>query len=161
MTNNNAPLDPAVQEVLRAYVDAIMLAEPLQLRLWTSAGVTLTQLRILRVLREGQCSASELAHRAGLSAPSLTRVLDRLEELHRVARIGDPSDRRRVTVQILPEGQRLLGDQRIWRNTPFADAAHELAPEEREAFIRSIRRFSHAVLRAQERAGESATPTDG
>ncbi len=130
-------------------MDAIVLAEPMQLKVWKTAGVTLTQLRILRVLREGPCSASELAGRAGLSAPSLTRVLDRLEELGLVARLADQSDRRRISVRILPQGETLLGDQSIWQGTAFVDAVRSMSAEERLEFVRVVRSFVVKVLDAQ------------
>ncbi len=136
-------------------MDAIVLAEPMQLKVWKTAGVTLTQLRILRVLREGACSASELAGRAGLSAPSLTRVLDRLEELGLVARVADQSDRRRISVQILPKGETLLGDQSIWQGSSFAEAVRSMSAEERLEFVRVVRGFVAKVRDAQHDKVES------
>ncbi len=149
MLNKSGALPTEVHAVLRAYMDAILLAEPVQLKVWKTAGVTLTQLRILRVLREGPCSASELAGFAGLSAPSLTRVLDRLEELELVARVADQSDRRRISVQILPKGESLLGDQSIWQGTAFVDVARSMSAEERLEFVRVVRGFVVKVLDAQ------------
>lgn len=140
---------PEVRELLRAYVDAVLLAEPLQLRLWQSAGVTLTQLRILRVLREKPCTASGLAQAAGLSAPSLTRVLDRLEELGLVERTPDLADRRRVGVQIKEAGLALIGGQSLWRGTAIAEAAERLDPADRRVLIDALRRFVAHVVAVQ------------
>ena len=145
----NAELAPEVHELLRTYVDAILLVEPLQLKLWKSAGVTLTQLRILRVLREGKQSASDLAQAAGLSAPSLTRVLDRLEELELVARVPDPEDRRRVYAELLDRGRSLINGRNIWQGTAIADAAAALSPQERRALIAAPRGFVSHVLALQ------------
>jgi DNA-binding MarR family transcriptional regulator len=149
MLSKSDALPTEVHAVLRAYMDAIVLAEPMQLKVWKTAGVTLTQLRILRVLREGPCSASELAGRAGLSAPSLTRVLDRLEELSLVERVADQSDRRRISVRILPKGETLLGDQSIWQGTTFVDAVRSMSADERLEFVRVMRSFVVKVLDAQ------------
>ncbi len=154
MLSKNGTQPTEVHAVLRAYMDAILLAEPVQLKVWKTAGVTLTQLRILRVLREGPCSASELAGFAGLSAPSLTRVLDRLEELELVARVSDQSDRRRISVQILPKGESLLGDQSIWQGTAFVEVVRAMAPEERLEFVRVVRSFVVKVLDAQQDKAE-------
>ncbi len=149
MLSKSDALPTEVHAVLRAYMDGIVLAEPMQLKVWKTAGVTLTQLRILRVLREGPCSASELAGRAGLSAPSLTRVLDRLEELSLVERVADQSDRRRISVRILPKGETLLGDQSIWQGTTFVDAVRSMSADERLEFVRVMRNFVVKVLDAQ------------
>ncbi len=149
MLSKSDALPTEVHAVLRAYMDGIVLAEPMQLKVWKTAGVTLTQLRILRVLREGPYSASELASRAGLSAPSLTRVLDRLEELSLVERVADQSDRRRISVRILPKGETLLGDQSIWQGTMFVDAVRAMSADERLEFVRAMRNFVVKVLDAQ------------
>ena len=130
-------------------MDALVLVEPLQLKVWKTAGVTLTQLRILRVLREGARSASDLSVAAGLSAPSLTRVLDRLEELSLVTRVADQCDRRRISVQILPKGASLLGDQSIWQGTSFAEAVRAMSEEERSEFVHVMQAFVRKVLDAQ------------
>jgi len=149
MLSKNETLPTDIHAVLRAYMDAILLAEPLQLKVWKIAGVTLTQLRILRILREGACSASELAGHAGLSAPSLTRVLDRLEELALVERLADQSDRRRISVRILPKGEALLGDHSIWQGSTFVDVVRGMTAEERLEFVRVVRAFVGKVLDAQ------------
>lgn len=150
MTTNTPEIAPEVRDLLRAYVDAVLLAEPIQLRLWKSAGVTLTQLRILRVLREGSRSASELAQAAGLSAPSLTRVLDRLEELGLVARVADLADRRRVGVRIEEAGLALIGGQNLFHGTALADAAIRMEPLERQELMDALRKFVAQVVALQE-----------
>jgi len=141
-----------VMAVLRAYTDAVLLIEPLQLKVWKTAGVTLTQLRILRTLREGVCSATELAQAAGLSAPSLTRVLDRLQDLGLVRRSSDPTDRRRIGVRITPAGEDLLGNQHVWADTTFARVVEEMTSAERQEFVHVIRSFVSRVLDAQRAA---------
>ena len=155
MLSKSDALPTELHAVLRAYMDALVLAEPVQLKVWKTAGVTLTQLRILRILREGARSASDLAVSAGLSAPSLTRVLDRLEELGLVTRIADQSDRRRVSIQILPRGENLLGDQSIWQGTSFAEAVRAMSAEERLEFVRVVRGFVLKVLDAQHDKAET------
>jgi DNA-binding MarR family transcriptional regulator len=156
MTRNNDAFAPEVLELLRAYVDAVLLAEPLQLNLWKSAGVTLTQLRILRVLQqEGARSATDLAQAAGLSAPSLTRVLDRMEELELVVRVADPSDRRRVCVELLERGRQLIGGRNILQGTALARAAASLGPSERRLLIDALHAFVSRVVALQESESEA------
>ncbi len=155
MTRNNDELAPEVLDLLRTYVDAVLLAEPLQLKLWKSAGVTLTQLRILRVLQqEGTRSASDLAQAAGLSAPSLTRVLDRMEELELVVRVADPSDRRRVCIELRERGRHLIGGRHILQGTAIARAAAALDASERQVLIAALRSFVSRVVALQESDAE-------
>ena len=67
------------------------------------------QWRVLRVLGEVDClEAREVAERACVLAPSLTRILKSLEERGFVTRRGDPDDRRRILLSITPRGMELL-----------------------------------------------------
>ncbi len=70
--------NPDVKQALLAYLDAVALSEPIQAQLWQEAGITLTQLSVLRQLRQGPQPAGRLGHAVGLSPTTITRVLDRL-----------------------------------------------------------------------------------
>ena len=52
-------------------------------------------------------TAGELAAAVGLSPGAVTTALDRLEDRGFVSRTRDPDDRRRVTLQLTPEANRL------------------------------------------------------
>jgi DNA-binding MarR family transcriptional regulator len=55
------------------------------------------------LLRSGPITAGELAQRTGLTTGAITGVIDRLEKAGFVRRSKDPSDRRRVVVEPLPQ----------------------------------------------------------
>ena len=69
-------------------------------------GVTIEWWRVLEELsqRDG-LSMTEIASRARLPAPTLTKVVDRLVAQNLVHRRSDPYDRRRVLVLLTPRGQ--------------------------------------------------------
>ena len=74
-------------------------------------GITEQQWRVLRVLSEvPSLDATELADRASLHQPSLTRILKTLEERSYIARSPDAADRRRQVVVLTEGGQRVIGD---------------------------------------------------
>lgn len=52
----------------------------------------------------GPLAAGELARRLGLSSGAATGVIDRLERQGFVARVRDPADRRKVVVELDPDG---------------------------------------------------------
>src|SRR6516164_7121704 len=67
-------------------------------------GINNTDLNCLNILSfSGHMTAGELARATGLTTASITGVIDRLEEAGFVRRERDPSDRRRVVVQITLE----------------------------------------------------------
>jgi DNA-binding MarR family transcriptional regulator len=51
----------------------------------------------------GAATAGKLAELMGLTTGAVTRVVDRLEQAGYVRRVSDPTDRRRVIVEIIPE----------------------------------------------------------
>jgi DNA-binding MarR family transcriptional regulator len=63
-----------------------------------SEGATLGELHL-----NGPLTPTELARRLGVSAPTMTDVLDRLERGRHVRRDPHPRDRRKVVVTISPE----------------------------------------------------------
>ena len=72
-------------------------------------GVTEQQWRVLRVLAErGTMDPKDLAIGASLLNPSLTRIMQLLEKKGLISRRDHPSDRRKVLVDITPEGTAIL-----------------------------------------------------
>jgi DNA-binding MarR family transcriptional regulator len=66
-------------------------------------GLNRTDMRCMDVLeREAPVPAGRLAEVTGLTTGAITTVLDRLERAGYAQRITDPSDRRRVLVELTP-----------------------------------------------------------
>jgi homoprotocatechuate degradation regulator HpaR len=72
-------------------------------------GITEPQWRVMRVINEtGATYATGLAEVALLHAPSVTRILQELEERNLIVREADESDRRRALVTLTPEGREIV-----------------------------------------------------
>ncbi|MBE1205210.1 homoprotocatechuate degradation operon regulator HpaR [Aminobacter carboxidus] len=72
-------------------------------------GVSEQQWRVIRVLGEqSPLDATELAERASILAPSLTRIIKALEERKLITRGKVEGDGRRVILSIAPKGQVLI-----------------------------------------------------
>lgn len=85
-------------------------------------GVTSRQAALLGTLSQSPgLSPGELARAEGISAPSLSGHLDRLEAAGLVARVRADDDRRRVGVALTPEGTRLIRRIRARRTTWLAE----------------------------------------
>ena len=70
-------------------------------------GVSETDLRCLNIIEHSAgLNAGELATRSGLTGGAVTGVIDRLERAGYARRVSDPSDRRRVWVEVTPEWYR-------------------------------------------------------
>jgi DNA-binding MarR family transcriptional regulator len=107
-------------------------------------GVSETDLRCLNIIEnERGLTAGELARGAGLTAGAVTGVIDRLEQHGYARRVPDPSDRRRVRIEVTQAFYRAANQ--IWG--PVAADWHsalneQFASEELELVIRFLRSTS-------------------
>lgn len=158
MTINAPPaaVHAETKESLLAYLDAMALAEPAQVRLWHLAHITLTQLAVLRELRQGPQPAGRLGERTGLAPASVTRMVDRLEKRGLVERKRSADDRRLVEIHLEPAGERMLGELRLLRGTPLHRAVESMTGDERRQLTAALRTLVAATRReaAAEEKGE-------
>ena len=131
----------ATKAALLAYLDALALAEPLQERLWQESHLTLTQISALRHLRVGPQTISRLGELTGLSAASISRLVDRLEKRGLVSRRRDDIDRRVVEVSLTPGGEVILGEARVFRGSDLHRAVATMTDEERRRLTAGLLRL--------------------
>ena len=97
-------------------------------------GTALTggQVEILSLIsRKPGVGINEQANREGISAPSMSNAVDKLEAAGLVARArGIAGDRRRVDIAVTPEGARLLRTARSSRTAWLAEQLRRLTPDQ-------------------------------
>lgn len=72
-------------------------------------GITEQQWRVLRVLHEeGPLEPTRIAETACLLLPSLTRILQKLEEKGLIRRRRDAQDKRKQIIEVTPDGAALI-----------------------------------------------------
>ena len=102
-------------------------------------GVTGRQVTLLwLVKRSPGMPLRELAEQEGISAPSLSGHVDRLERAGLMERIRSEVDRRRVGLALTPAGERLLRRVRERRTAWLAERLGILEPAELEAVAAAI-----------------------
>jgi DNA-binding MarR family transcriptional regulator len=92
-----------------------------------------------RVRREGPIRLTTLASKEGVSQPSMTQLIQRLERLGLVARLADPDDGRAALIGITERGQALLDDRKRVRRERLTALLATLRPEEESALWLSAR----------------------
>jgi DNA-binding MarR family transcriptional regulator len=137
-TTGGASIDVEVRDALRAYFDAIVLADPLQTVLWKSAGITLAQLAALYQLRDGAVSAGQLGRQIGLSPASTTHLVDRLEARGLVGRSRREDDRRAVDVHLTHGGRRVLDESRPLPGSVVHRAIEAMPAERRRRLTEAL-----------------------
>jgi DNA-binding MarR family transcriptional regulator len=71
-------------------------------------GINRTDLRSLEIVDQHQrMTAGDLARKAGLTTGAVTAVIDRLETAGLLRRVNDPTDRRKVFVELTPAAEKL------------------------------------------------------
>lgn len=154
MTTTVAPAATSAETkaALLAYLDALALADPIQARLWQVAQITLTQLLVLRELRDEPKTAGRLGLAVGVSRTSITHILDRLERRGLVSRHrGAQDDRRMVEIRLEPEGERLLGEIKVLGGTTIHRAIEGMTPDERRHLTVGLRRLVERARSLAER----------
>ncbi|MBP3976467.1 MarR family winged helix-turn-helix transcriptional regulator [Microbacterium sp. BLY] len=109
-----------------------------------------TQLAVLAELRmNGRRTISTLAERERVTAPSMTSIVNGLEEQGFVARTPDEDDRRRVQVDITPAGIEIVAETIRRRDVLLADMLREVDYTEEE--LATLREASALMRRVVER----------
>ena len=126
--------------ILAEELRPILLRLARNLRKETEAlGVTSHQVTLLWLVRARPgLSLRELAAEEGISAPSLSGHVDRLEAAGLLRRIRSSDDRRRVGLELMPEGRALLKRVRARRTTWLATRLEHLSDDERELVGRAL-----------------------
>ncbi len=123
---------PDTRRVLRAYLQAVAAAEPLQRELARTYGVALGDLHALRRLRDlGDVPISRLGAALALRPSSATNLVDRLEAAGLVARGADPADRRVTTLHLTDRAHEALGDHALFESSGLVRRVERLTPGER------------------------------
>jgi DNA-binding MarR family transcriptional regulator len=90
-------------------------------------GINRTDARALDLLEQrGQMTAGQLAQESGLSTGAITGVIDRLERSGYARRVPDPSDRRRVLVELTEKAMQLTWEL---MGEPMSIVGREMAAE--------------------------------
>ena len=123
-----APTDPAAEQAAASQqelVDALVMTSFATMaalnRIAAEHDLSLTQLRVLAILRDRRVKMSELTNFLGLDKSTVSGLVDRAEKRGLLQRAPNPHDGRGVDVFLAPSGTRLA-------ERGVAQAAQALSP---------------------------------
>lgn len=97
---NREAIDSVIRSLRRVNLQGSFFGQTVAIRF----GLSESDVEALEVLIDtGAATAGRLSDLMGLTTGAVTRVIDRLEQSGYVRRVPDPSDRRRVIVEVVPE----------------------------------------------------------
>lgn len=139
----------AIDKARLAYYRAVVALDPTRLRFWDERGTTMTQLRVMHLIRQ-KCepSTGELALDLHIRPATLTGLADRLEQKNLIRRWADTNDRRVVRIGLTSEGEQLLDDAAAASRASLDAIFLRMEPKEIEAFTRALTAFADASLDA-------------
>ncbi|MBB4689197.1 MarR family winged helix-turn-helix transcriptional regulator [Amycolatopsis jiangsuensis] len=121
------------------------------------AGLSMTATACLARLEEdGPLRTTTLAAAEGVSQPSMSQLVQRLERQEFVVRVSDPEDGRASLVALTESGRAVLAQRRAHRRKRIADLVASLPEQEAAALELAI----NVALPALRRLADTARETD-
>lgn len=148
MSSHPPQRERLIEAVLQASRESSTLAIFFHASIAERVGLGATEEKTLSLLdQRGPLTAGEIASHTGLTTPSVTSLIDRLENKGMVRRVRDPHDRRRVIVE--PNQQRLAELDQVFHS--LQEAFRELLEIYSDEQLATIADYlSRAVQRSQE-----------
>ncbi|GHO98953.1 putative HTH-type transcriptional regulator YcgE [Reticulibacter mediterranei] len=123
MSSHPEPRERLIEIVRQASRESSTMAVFFHTRMAERVGLGATEEKTLALLgKRGPLTAGEIAAHTGLTTPSVTGLLDRLESKGMVRRVRDSHDRRRVIVE--PNQERLAELDQMFSSVQ--EAFHEM-----------------------------------
>ncbi|MBN2232165.1 MAG: winged helix-turn-helix transcriptional regulator [Deltaproteobacteria bacterium] len=127
------------QDILRSLRRIIRAVDRYSRKLSRVFNLTVPQIITLHQLHEGgECTAGELSNRVCLSQATMTGIVDRLEARGLLRRARSADDRRRVMVDLTPEGREVISIMPPPLQEQFAVRLAALPTEEQETINRTL-----------------------
>ena len=107
---------------------------------------TFSQAVVIIALSQREClSVSEIAANLGVSVPTASGVVDRLERRHLVERRHGVADRRSVNVHLAPAGKQLVEDIGASMRQRWRSLVIHLSDEEKEQFAAILKKIEETT----------------
>jgi DNA-binding MarR family transcriptional regulator len=127
---------------------------------WMDLDLTMPQFKLLLLVasRNG-ARVGDLAQRLGVTPPSVTTLLDRLEDQSLVRREDDPIDRRLVIARLTAHGRRLLQRLNLQQTDPLlSECLSDLSNDDLHALQVGLEALHQAWLVRQAARALSGEP---
>ncbi len=149
--DDNGVAEEPLQRLLRyshIYSSAVReIVEEKLLREASPLPLTISQFHLLKLMTiNGQHQTGELAEFLGVSAPAVTKNIDKLVRLGLVMRSPSEGDRRAVIVTPSRKGRRLVSDYEALKMERLAPVMEDFTPKEIEQLTSLLARFSVSLL---------------
>ncbi|HEX5480352.1 MAG TPA: MarR family transcriptional regulator [Dehalococcoidia bacterium] len=138
--------DETIERVIAEVGRLNMTLEPLRIQAWEAYGVTVSQLRVMHLIRQmGAPSQRELTLALKISGPTLSGMIDRLIQRGVIERRDDALDRRITRVSVTAEGDDVLRALEQAGHAVLGEALAAIGPAARQRLARDLASFATAT----------------
>ncbi len=142
--------DPLRERAFHLFGRAIARSDPARLEAWVELGLTMTQLRVLFLLRtEDGASAGAMAESLKVTPSTLTRIVDRLVRQGLIRREMDDGDRRLVRHHLSARGASTVEELEAGGRARMNEVMDRLSASQLERLVSALEDLT-AALEAQE-----------
>ena len=142
--------DPLRERAFLLFGRAIARSDPARLEAWVELGLTMTQLRVLFLLRtEDGASAGAMAESLKVTPSTLTRIVDRLVRQGLIQRETDDGDRRLVRHSLSDSGASTVEELERSGRARMNEVIDRLSASQLERLVAALEDLT-AALDAQE-----------
>ena len=140
-------------KALSALVQLLASVEAFEFRRWGDLGLTISQLRVLKLLREHPASCGQVAEHLGITASTASALIERIVRRGLVERGIRAGDRRVTDLRLSARGRQLLDEIDPSKRGAITASIDDLAPDDRARLAELLDRLAAAV---QAREGQAA-----
>lgn len=133
------PEEPQDLSVVDAAAQLAFAIHEALTRVAATEQLSVTQLRVLGIIRDRTPTMAAVADRLGLDRSSVTGLIDRAEKRGLMRREPSPTDARSSVIQITDEGRRLGAILEAAVDERVGDLLSGAAPDDRAALVRITR----------------------
>ena len=107
--------------------------------------ITEQQRAVLKIISKKPAQMNELGHELMVSSPTITSLIDRMEKKGLVKRAEDCKDRRKIEIQLTPEGKKLYEKAREQYREFLQKPVSVLTPEETTELLLMLKKLRNAI----------------
>ena len=135
-----APSSDVIAREILDVVPLVMRMIRAEMRSQRSANLAIPQFRtLLFVSRNPGVSLQSVAHHLGLTSPTVCRIVDGLVLDHFIKREPSQKDRRKITLTMTDQGQKILEEAHNATQARLAEVLSRLTPEEGETVFQAMK----------------------
>ena len=128
----------ALNKLLVSTYREITRIEEIILRNLSKENLSITELHILETIGRSGCTVTDISHSMGISMPSATIAIKKLEKKGYVTKAKDSDDARRVCLQLTMLGRRADAAHYWFHRHMVNSIAKEFEPHERELLLKAL-----------------------